>query len=302
MKKILITGATGFIGRHVVPSLLNQNFEVHVVVNNRSFSSEGAYIHHKDLLNENDIGALINQVKPSHLLHLAWYATPGKFWNSEMNLNWVRSSLKLIQEFVNHGGQRLVVAGTCAEYDWNQGHCDELTTDLKPHSLYGSSKAALYHLLDAYAKEVHLNYAWGRVFFLYGPHEYKERLVPSIILKLLNKEDALCSHGNQIRDFMHVEDVAEAFVALINSQVQGAINIASGQNVSLKKVIAFISHQLDAIDKIKYGAIHATLDPPLITANVQKLFNEVNWSPKYTLEEGLIHTIEWWKKNIGKYH
>lgn len=302
MKKILITGATGFIGRHVVSSLLYQNFEVHVVANQRSLSSEGVYIHHKDLLNENDIVTLIDQVKPSHLLHLAWYATPGKFWNSEMNLNWVRSSLKLIQEFVNNGGQRLVVAGTCAEYDWNQGHCDETTTDLKPHSLYGSSKAALYRLLEAYAKQVHLNYAWGRIFFLYGPYEYKERLVPSVILKLLNKEEAPCSHGNQIRDFMHVEDVAEAFVALINSQVQGAINIASGQNVSLKKVINFISHQLDATDKIKYGAINTPLDPPLITANAQKLFNEVNWSPKYTLEEGLIHTIEWWKKNIGKYH
>ena len=264
MKKILITGATGFIGRHVAPSLLCQNFEVHVAVNHRSFSSEGVYIHHKDLLNENDIAALIKQVKPSHLLHLAWYATPGKFWNSEMNLNWVRSSLKLIQEFVNHGGQRLVVAGTCAEYDWSQGYCDELNTDLKPHSLYGSSKAALYRLIEAYAKEVRLNYAWGRLFFLYGPHEYKERLVPSIILKLLNNEEAPCSHGNQVRDFMHVEDVAEAFIALVNSQIQGSINIASGNAVSLKSVIDFISQHLNITEKIKYGAINASLDPVAI--------------------------------------
>lgn len=302
MKKILITGGTGFIGRHAVSSLLSKDYEVHLVSNHRPFYSETAYLHHYDLLNENDIVGLINQVKPSHLLHLAWYATPGKFWNSEMNLNWVRSSLKLIQEFVHNGGQRLVVAGTCAEYDWNQGHCDETTTDLKPHSLYGSSKAALYRLIEAYAREVHLNYAWGRVFFLYGPHEYKERLVPSIILKLLNNEEAPCSHGNQIRDFMHVEDVAEAFVALLNSQIQGAINIASGQNVSLKKVIHFISQHLDATDKVKYGAMNASLDPPVITANVEKLFTEVKWSPKYTLEEGLIHTIDWWKKNIGKHH
>lgn len=296
MKKVLLTGATGFIGRHTIPFLLSAGYEVHAITRNAQFLPPTVNVHHADLFDDNQITKLLKTIKPSHLLHFAWYAIPGKFWASEANLDWVKSSIKLFQEFVANGGKRIVVSGTCAEYEWGSNSCDEFLSPLKSNSLYGSCKAALYQLLNAYVHQKNLSFAWGRIFFLYGPFEYKERLVPTVIQKLLNHEIAPCSHGNQIRDFMHVEDVAGAFVSLLNSEIQGAVNIASGQNITLKQMIDTIAIKLNAQGKVQYGAVAADSDPPIIAANVCRLVNELKWSPKYSLDEGLNQTIAWWRQ------
>lgn len=295
MKKVLLTGATGFIGRHTIPYLLSEGYEIHAITRNDQFLSPLVQNHQADLFNDSDIKQLIRTIQPSHLLHLAWYAKHGKFWSSEINLECVKSSIQLIQEFAVNGGKRIVIAGSCAEYEWGPNPCDELCTPIKPHSLYGSSKAALYQLIKAYALQKNLSFAWGRIFFLYGPFEYKERLVPSVIQKLLDQTIASCSHGNQIRDFMHVEDVANAFVTLLSSDIQDAINIASGQNVSIKDLINRIGIKLSSLEKVQYGSVAAPNDPPIITANVNRLTHELKWSPKYCLDIGLNQTIAWWK-------
>ena len=258
------------------------------------------YSYEADLFDDNKITQLISKIKATHLLHYAWYTVPGKYWSSETNLDCVRSSIKLFQEFIAHGGKRIVAAGTCAEYTWGENPCDEFTTPLKSSTLYGTCKAALYQLLEAYARQKNISFAWGRIFFLYGPFESKERLVPSIIQKLLNKEMTPCSHGNQIRDFMHVEDIAHCFASLLSSEVQGSFNIASGQNYSLRQIIDAISARLDGREKIQYGAIAAPSDPPIISANISRLKNELKWSPKYSLDKGLDQTIEWWRNEYEK--
>lgn len=298
MKKVLLTGATGFIGRQTIPFLLEKGYEVHVVVRNKQSFPEEVQVHHLDLFDENLIHQTLKNIKPSHLLHFAWYAVHGKFWQAETNLDWVRSSLKLVQSFVANGGKRILVSGTCAEYEWGPSTCDEFSTPLKSSFLYGVSKASLYQLLESYARTQKISFAWGRIFFLYGPHEIKERLVPSIIQKLIKGDMAPCSHGNQIRDFMHVEDVANAFVTLLDSHVEGAINIASGINVTLKQIIDSIAFKLNALEKVQYGFYPAPNDPPIISANVTRLFNELKWAPKYTLEKGLNQTIDWWKQQL----
>ncbi len=297
MKKVLLTGATGFIGKQTIPFLLSQGYEIHALTRNPHFLPASVKAYEADLFNAQQVAKLVSLIKPTHLLHFAWYTTPCKYWSSEENLEWVKSSINLFQEFVANGGKRIVVSGTCAEYEWGpEAPCDEYSTPLKAATLYGACKAALYQVLDAYARQKNISYSWGRIFFLYGPNEYSERLVPSIIQKLLKNEVAPCSHGNQIRDFMHVEDVASAFVALLNSEVQGAVNIASGQNTTLRHVIDAISHKLNAIDKVHYGARPINSEPPIIAANVNRLINEVKWSPKYSLEEGLDQTIAWWQQ------
>lgn len=297
MKKVLLTGATGFIGRHSIPFLLAEGYEIHAIARNNQSFPPTVHVHQVDLCDDHQIIKLLNVIKPSHLLHFAWYTIPGKYWTSEANLDWVRSSIKLFQEFVANGGKRIVVSGTCAEYEWGGSHpCEEYSTPLKPHSLYGACKSSLYQLLEAYAKQSNISFAWGRIFFLYGPFEYKERLVSSVILKLLRHEIAACSHGNQIRDFMHVEDVASGFVSLLNSDMQGAVNIASGQNVTLKQVIHAIAEKVNSVGKVQHGSILTPNDPPVITANISRLANELKWTPKYSLDEGLNQTIAWWKK------
>src|SRR6267143_4821300 len=119
MKRILLTGATGFIGRQCVPLLVARGYQVHAVSSKPiKDNRDSVRWHQADLFDPLAVKALIGSTKPTHLLHLAWCTEPGKYWNSLENLQWVQASLGLLQEFVDNDGQRVVVAGTCAEYDW----------------------------------------------------------------------------------------------------------------------------------------------------------------------------------------
>jgi len=299
-KRVLLTGATGFIGRQAIESLLAKGYEVHAVSKMALETlPDSVHKHQCDLIDHSQTTALMQQIAPTHLLHFAWYAIPGKYWTSSANLDWVRASLHLVQQFASAGGKRMMLAGTCAEYDWSSGLCVEGATPLTPLTLYGSCKAGLYRIVESFAKQNGLSSAWGRIFFLYGPHEYPERLVPSVIRSLLKNETAKCSHGTQIRDFMHVADVADAFVTLLDSDLQGSINIASGEPLPLKTVIEKIAHKCGKTGQVQYGPLTTSPnDPPLISADVSRLQNELRWRPRYSLDQGLEETINWWKKHL----
>lgn len=297
MKRVLLTGATGFIGRHTIPLLLEHGYEVHAVSSGGvPGSGSGICWHQANLLDPGQVATLIAKVQPTQLLHFAWYAEPGKYWDSLENFRWVRASLGLLREFYDHGGQRVVMAGTCAEYDWRYGYCSEEVTPLIPATLYGTCKNSLQSMLNFFSQKTGLSSAWGRIFFLYGPYEHPNRLVSSVICSLLKGRPARCSHGNQVRDFLHVEDVAGAFVALLESDVTGPVNIASGQPIALKDVIYRIADRLTRREMVQLGAIAApNNEPPLLVADVARLLKEVCWQPKYDLETGLKQTIEWWQ-------
>lgn len=300
MKKVLLTGATGFIGQHAIPSLLAKGYEIHATTTHPvNTPSSDVQWHVCDLFNPDQTTALVAHLCPTHLLHFAWYTAPGKYWTSPLNLDWVRASLHLLQQFATNGGKRVVMAGTCAEYDWDTDLCREESTPLIPKALYGVCKASLYQMMNAYTKQIGLSSSWGRIFHLYGPREYPNRLTPSVIQSFLQKEIARCSHGTQLRDFLHVEDVADAFVTLLDSEIQGAINIGSGKPLTLKAVIEQIATKLDG--KVQYGAFTpSALDPPVLVPQVKRLFEELQWSPRYTLDHGLNQTIAWWQEHGNK--
>lgn len=299
MKKVLLTGATGFIGRHCIPLLQSRGYEVHAVSSQALIAVTAApsavHWHQANLLDAAAVSALVPAVAPTHLLHFAWIVEPGVYWTSRENFAWVQSSLHLLRAFGECGGQRVVMAGTCAEYDWRYGYCSENMTPLQPTTTYGTCKHALQLLLATFASQSQLSAAWGRIFSLYGPGEQPQRLVAGVINSLLRDQPARCSHGEQIRDFLYVKDVADALVALLESSVTGPVNIASGQPIKLSQVLATIGHLTGKSDLIRLGARDVSPDEPdLLVAKVHRLRDEVGWVPQYDLEQGLRQTLDWW--------
>ncbi len=297
MKKVIVTGATGFVGKHSLEPLLKKGYEVHAI-STQKISSKEIIWHQLDLFDREKTAALCATIRATHLLHFAWTTTPGLFWSSPENIEWVEASLYLARQFVTHGGKRLVAAGTCAEYDWSYPCC-EATNPFTPNTLYGTAKHSLYLLLKAFAKETKIDFAWGHLFFLYGPGEHPNRFLPSIIQGLLDKKEIPCSHGEQLRDFLHTEDAARAFVTLLDSTFQGNINIASGQKISLKQIATYLATLLGGSDRLQFGTLPTpSHEPPEIIANVKKLSDALNWTPRYSLEDGLKKVIATWTKDL----
>jgi nucleoside-diphosphate-sugar epimerase len=245
--------------------------------------------HHADLLAPGAPESLVARVQPAVVLHFAWNVTPGEYWTSEQNHAWRAATAALARAHFEAGGRRFVGAGTCAEYDWSAGLCDELTTPLEPATLYGEAKLGAWHDVAASAAaapRAGATAAWGRVFWMFGGDEHAARLVPSVARALLAGKPALCTHGEQLRDFLHVDDVAGAFVALVTSNVEGAVNIASGQPHLVRDVIYGIATRVGRPDLVRLGA-RPTTDPPVVTATTVRLANEVGWRPTRTFEQAL---------------
>ena len=296
-KKVLITGATGFIGHHCLEPLKARGYEVHAVSSKPMKSGAGGvHWHQANLLEPGAAKVLLAEVKPTHLLHLAWFVVPGKLITAPENFAWVRASMELVQEFAAQGGKRLTVCGSGYEYDWNYGYCSEKLTPAVPNTVYGSCKQALNLLVQSFASQNALSAAWGRVFFLYGPNEHPQRLVSSVILSLLKGDAAKTSHGKQIRDYMHVQDVADGLVALLDSEVTGTVNVSSGQATTLREIVLTIGRLVGKPELIQLGAIPARAnDTPLVVGENLRLLNEVGWKQRYDIEAGLQQTIDWWK-------
>lgn len=298
MGRVLVTGASGFVGRQVVDQLLQAGHEVHAACGRQALDGV-ANQQRVDLLTPGAPAALIDKVRPERLLHLAWCAKPGVYWTSPENLGWVRSTLELLEAFQCHGGEQAVLVGSCAEYDWGgEGVCREYETPLQPATPYGRCKNATRELAELFGQLHGMPIAWARIFHAYGPFEAPGRLVPAVLGALLKGEPARCSHGEQLRDLLHVADVAAALVQLMNVKADGAFNIGGGQPIRLREVIEYLARQLNAEHLLQFGAIPvAANDPPLLIADNQRLL-ATRWRPRFDLHSGLDDALAWWRGRI----
>lgn len=300
MKKVLLTGATGFVGSQAIDPLREKGYVVHAVSSKPTVraSAENVIWHRANLLDPNETKDLVKAVRPSHLLHFAWYVEHGKFWEAPENLDWLKASFHLAQKFVECGGKRIAAAGTISEYAAKDERISE-NSRLDPQTLYAVAKSASYLTLAKYAEVADISFAWGRIFFLFGERESSGRLVASVTRSLLNNEIAKTSHGNQIRDFMCTKEIAQAFVALLDSEVEGAVNIASGEPRTIKELVLQIADLIGNRENIQFGAIAAPQnEPKSLVADVTRLREEVKWKPSRSFSQQIEETINWWKKEL----
>lgn len=296
-KKVLITGATGFIGRNVVNQLIEKGYEVHSLVF-PPFAPEqkGLFQYEMNLMDNNAVNEFLKEHKFENLIHLAWYVGKGCHVHN-FNMDWTISTLNLIKSFVENGGKCFVGAGTISEYEYKYGYLLEDTTPTDPQTLYGNSKNAIFNIAKVYCKQNDCKFKWPRIFNLYGPAEKPARLMPSVINSCLKGEDVKVSDCLKFQDYLHVEDTARGIVAVFESEIEGAVNICSGKPVQLREIVNKIAEYTDFKGQILWGAIPAAFGDDLVVGNNEKL-KSTGWEPKYNLEEGLKQTINWWKENI----
>lgn len=294
MKRVLITGAAGFFGANAMRSFDPGQWEVHgldrpgVDRERLNATAPDAKVHEVDLLDPNAVRAIVNEVKPDLAVHLAWYVVPGKFWAAPENIDHLNASFGLCRALVDVGCKRIVTAGTCFEYDVANAKAP-LSEDspTKPTLLYSAAKLAMFEVLRQAAKGWGISYAHLRFFYQYGRYEGPNRLVSDVMWSLVRSEEAKVTTGEQIRDFLDIEDVASAIAIAAASDAEGAINIGSGIPVKVRDVVSAAARAYGKEHLVRYGARPSRPDDPaFIVADVTRL-RSLGWSPRFDLERGM---------------
>lgn len=299
MPRLLITGASGFIGRALVDALVARSgYELHAVTwgTPKVPLSEQVAWHECSLLEHKSVDALFAKIKPDSLIQLAWCADHATYWKDPANFDWLCANLNIARVFMRQGGRRAVFAGTSAEYDWSaQSPLNEIETPLKPQMLYGSCKLAAYWAIQSFFEQEGVSWAWARFFNPFGSYEDRRRLIPKVCLKLLAGEKLEFDAALSQRDFLHVDDVGSALAALALSEVQGPVNVGSGAPTSVRHVVTALARLMQKDDSVSFSGTDGVADA--VVADVTRLRDEVGWSPSRTLEERLQETCDWWRSH-----
>jgi nucleoside-diphosphate-sugar epimerase len=279
--RVLVTGATGFIGREVVAQLAGDEL----------LAPSRAEL---DLDDAAAVERFVSARRPEAVLHLAWYARPADYLVSEENLGSLDATIRLARVALAHGCRRFVGAGTCLEYaDLGRARREEDPTD--PHSLYASCKLAAFGVVRALCAAAGASFAWGRVFHLHGPREAPGRLLPWIARELQRGAEVPLTDGTQLRDHLHVADVAGALVEVLRSGAAGAINVCSGQAVSLREVVATVAELVGRADLLRFGARpHRAGEVMVLTGDAGRLA-ALGFRPRFGLRDGLADALAGWR-------
>lgn len=290
---VLLTGATGLIGRQVVVPLLAHGYRV-IAASRSGEPVAGAEALALDLLDGAGVTRALAGLGATHLIHLAWHDGPRDRWGSPANLDWVGASLHLLRTFADAGGRRAVMVGSCAEYDWSGAASGAMAEDtpLRPATLYGAAKAATGIAAMAGAGALGVSLVWARPFFCYGPGEPDGRLFGDIIRGLRAGRQVDCTDGLQKRDFLTTFDLARALCDLLTSPLEGAVNVASGRAEMVREVILTLARAMGGEDRIHLGARpRPASDPPLILADVTRLSEGTGFRPAHDLAAGVRATL-----------
>jgi len=307
MSKILITGATGFVGSNLTKKLVKRNYEVHILnepnCDKKRLSEVLPKInqHTANLLEKEKLNNLIKEINPEIIFHLAAAGIFNGISAPEKELIEVNfmGTINLINACNQIDYKCFVNTGSSSEYGPKDKPMKE--TDIcQPTNLYAISKlaAVLYGNLTAKIKNKPI--IGLRLFSPYGPFDNEKRLIPYVISKALKNEDILLADPNGTRDFIFIEDVVSAYLKSIDlaSQFKGQIfNLGSGKQTFVSEIVKIISQITKTKSKIKWGqAKPRPWDTTNWQADISKISKSFIWKPEYSLKQGLEKTVLWFNK------
>lgn len=290
--KVLLTGASGYLGRYVLASLRAQGCEVVVLGRSLPAGFEDVPLVHCDLLDGANLAAAVQQAGATHLMHLAWTTEYGVYWASPLNFRWVDATLRLLQAFCDAGGRHVVIAGTCAEYDWVAGYLREDATPYAPATLYGVAKDATRRMAAALCAARGVSMAWGHIFFPFGPGEAAQRMLPSLLRVFRGQTEPFGVNLAAYRGMLYVPDAANALATLLVQGCKGNFNICSGQPALIGDVVQTLARLCNA-DPAPVLALATARpgDPPMLVGENLRLL-ATGWRPAFTLEQGLAALVQ----------
>lgn len=283
-KKVILTGATGLIGKETVLPLKNAGFDIYALTIDKNNPNPDINWIDCNVFDSAAVKKVFNDIKPQYLLNFAW-ATTDDYLTSNINFNFLKSGIEMLEYFAENGGKRAVYSGTCFEYEFK----DELLKEddpVNPQTVYAKCKNSLRELSELYCKNNGISFGWGRIFYVFGHEEHKKRLTPYIIDSLRNNKEVTIKNGTLIRDYMYSRDIANAFVKFLASNTEGIINICSGKGISIADFSLKIADKLNKTQLIKVLNVSSD-EPEKITGSNKRLTDEIGYTPEYTLDEAL---------------
>jgi len=278
---VLVTGGGGFIGRSVVRRLVEPG-ENPVVLPHRWDGPTGL----ESLLPAGDLEGCI---------HLGWYAdTRDYLVNVAENRQSLQDSLDLVEILGVRGCQGLVVAGTSAEYATSD---EALTEDapVAPWSVYGAAKASLHQLLRSSLAPAGMLVSWARIFNVTGPGEDPNRLLPYVARTVLAGREVALTSGTQVRDYLHVDDVAGGLVQALYARRSGTYNVSSGQGAPLSQVLTELAQSLGDPALLKFGELRRGEHDPDLMVGSNVALRALGWLPSHDLTQTIASVADHWR-------
>jgi UDP-glucose 4-epimerase len=301
-QRAFVTGAGGFIGSFVVRQLLHENKQVAILRRPDSNFRRIADIHSQlvDITSTDaslhSISKAFNNFSPEVVFHLGWAGVTNTERNNfEQITKNVSFTAELAKISADTGVKCWIGAGSQAEYGPKPIAIKE-TFPTEPTTLYGAAKLASLILAQTTSQLAGMRFAWLRIFSTYGPTDNSCWMIPSLIQKLLNGERPTLTNGEQLWDYLNVEDAARAFTAVANSNASGIFNLGSGSAQSLKSIIECIRDMIDPSLPLGFGEVPYRPDQVMcLRADISKLTKATDWEPKIQLADGIKQLINWYR-------
>lgn len=284
--KILLTGATGFIGSHFARLAVSRGHEVTGLVRFAKTPPSGLPIKwlpgelHRISVEE------LEAVRADVCVHSAWITTPGVYLESPENFKFRDDSLQFLRRVTEAGTKHIVGLGTCIEYQITGEPLSEERTPIAPATTYAKCKNELRIAMEAEARKSGFTFAWGRVFYPYGPGEHPSRLCSSIIAKLGRGERMVLKTPQSTKDYIYITDLAAALLAVVEKKFSGAINLGTGAGTTVRDIAQTIGRLMAREELV--GEANPPEPDPLgdVVADATKL-KSLGWEQQTTLKEGI---------------